>query len=161
MTKIMTTIGAISVGAALVIFPASSFAHEGEPANAAKEMAKAMQHSLVVRGGKTAQVTIVHVQRGCHVWSNGTKTARGVKVFLRRGGRLTIRNQDVDMHRLVRLFGPRIALGGFVRMNRELTLTFPKRGVVRLRTKTKAMAGMPEMKTMGPDNPMPMHVVVK
>ena len=46
MTKIMTTIGAISVGAALVIFPASSFAHEGEPANAAKEMAKAMKQFL-------------------------------------------------------------------------------------------------------------------
>ena len=160
MKKVLIVLAALSLAGALLV-PATSFAHRGEPHNAAKAMAEAMKHPLVVRGGKAARLKIVHVQRGCHVWSNGPKTARGVRVFLQRGARLTVRNEDIDMQKLVRLPGAHAALGGFIQVDHQSTVTFAKAGVYRLRTRTKEMPGMPDVKTTGPDNPLPMVVVVK
>jgi plastocyanin len=160
MKKAVLALGGLSVAGTLLVFPVASFAHKGEPHNAAKAIAQALKHPLVLHGGTAARVTIVHVVRGCHVWSNGKSKARGAKIFLRHGGRVTVRNQDVDMHRFMRLAGPRMMLGGYMGMNHQSTLTFRKPGVYRLRTTTEEMAGMPDVKTIGPDNPLPMVVVV-
>lgn len=46
-------------------------------------------------------------------------------------------------------------------MNDRLTLTFKKAGVYKLRTKKMANPGMPEVKTIGPDNILAMVVVVR
>jgi uncharacterized cupredoxin-like copper-binding protein len=89
------------------------------------------------------------------------KRAAGAKVFLDRGGKLTLLNQDIDMHKLVRLAGPRAALGGYVMMSHQKTVMFTKAGTYKLRTRTNEMEGMVDVKTKGPDNPLPVYVVVK
>jgi hypothetical protein len=159
--KLPGALVSLSAAGALIVLPGTGLAHKGEPDNASKAIAKAMKHPLVVRGGNRAKLNIVHVIRGCHVWSNGTKQAAGAKVFLDRGGKLTLLNQDVDMHKLVRLAGPKVPLGGYVMMSHRKTVTFTKSGTYKLRTRTKEMEGMVDLKTKGPDNPLPVYIVVK
>ena len=134
MKKLLGTLVGLSVAGALVVVPGTGLAHKGEPENVSRAIAKAMKHPLVVRGGTSAKVTIVHVIRGCHVWSNGVKQAAGAKVFLDRGGKLTLMNHDVDLHKLVRLAGPKAALGGYVMMGHQKTVTFTRAGTYKLRT---------------------------
>lgn len=153
---ILGTLAAIAVAA----FPATTAAHGEDPHDEAVAIAKALKSPLIIRG--TARITIVHVQRGCHSWSTGKAAPLpGVKVFLRRGQRLSVLNQDLDTHKLVRLAGPKVALGRALSMNDRLTLTFKKAGVYKLRTKKMANPGMPEVKTIGPDNILAMVVVVR
>ena len=158
MKKVLIALGGLSVAGALAAFPAQVAAHGGNPHDEAKAMAAAMKKPVVVRGA--AKLTIIHVQRGCHVWSTGKRQAEGAKVFLRRGQTLTVLNQDLDVHRLVHLSGPKAALGPALMMNQRTTVRFTKAGVYRLRTQTSEMPGMPEMKTTGPDNLLPIVVVV-
>lgn len=161
MKKLQITL-ALATAAALASFPAQSAAHGGDPHSEAKAIKVAMKSPIVVRGSAgLARLTIVHVQRGCHVWSNGKVTAAGVKVLLRRGERLTVLNQDIDTHQLVRLAGPKVALGRPLAMNGKTTVRFAKAGVYRLKTKKTAMPGMPEVETMGTDNVLAAIVVVK
>jgi hypothetical protein len=103
-------------------------------------------------GAATKQVSIVHVVKGCHVWSAGTQKSAGMTVTLNHGGSLTVVNQDLDMHRLVQFAGPKVASGPFMMMNQRVVLRFPKTGVYRFHTKVADMRGMPEAETMGPDN---------
>jgi hypothetical protein len=120
----------------------------------------AAQSPLVVKGGSL--VTIVHVQKGCHVWTAGKAAgAASAKVLLRRGQRLTVLNKDLDTHMLVRVAGPKLALGKPIMMNGRVTLTFAQPGVYKLRTKQIETPGMPEVETMGPDNMLSMLVVVR
>jgi plastocyanin len=151
---ILGTLAAIAAAA----FPAMSAAHEG-PEDAVA-IATALKNPLLAKG--TARVTIVHVQKGCHSWSLGKGTpAAGVKVVLKRGQRLTVVNQDLDTHKLMRIAGPKIALGKPMAMNGRATLTFKTPGVYRLHTHLIEMTGMPEVETMGPDNVLAMLVVVR
>src|SRR5262245_45226167 len=53
-----------------------------------------------------AKLTIQHVQRGCHVWSNGTTTAVTMRLKLKPGQRLTVLDMDVDAHQLLQFAGP-------------------------------------------------------
>lgn len=105
MKTIMIALGGLAAAGALAAFPAQVAAHGGDPHDEAKAIAAAMKTPLVVRG--TTTVRIAHVVRGCHVWTNGKRQAAGLKVFLRRGQTLTVTNQDLDNHRLIRLSGPR------------------------------------------------------
>ena len=104
-----------------------------------------------VQGGSTAALTIVHIVRGCHNWTNGKVIAEKADVSLRSGGRLTILNQDVDLHKVVQMGGPRIATGKAFGINKSFTLRFAKPGLYRFMTVTSEMPGMPEMKTIEPD----------
>lgn len=106
---------------------------------------------MLVQGTTQAKLLIRHVQRGCHVWATGTRSDPTARVTLRRGGRLTVVNQDIDMHRIVQTAGTRIATGRLMMMNQRTTLLFSRAGVYRFQTRTAEMAGMPEMETMGPD----------
>jgi hypothetical protein len=65
----------------------------------------------------SAELTIVHIVNGCHNWTDGKTIAEKAYVTLQRGGRLTILNQDVDIHKLVQFAGPRIATGTAMAMN--------------------------------------------
>ncbi|HSI98570.1 MAG TPA: hypothetical protein VK926_09420, partial [Gaiellaceae bacterium] len=144
---ILGTLAAIAAGA----FPATTAAHGEEPHDVAMAIAKALKNPLVVKG--SARLTIVHVQKGCHVWSNGKGAqAAGAKIVLKRGQRLTVLNQDLDTHKFVRLAGPKVATGKAMSMNDRVTLTFRKPGVYKLRTKKIEMPGMPAVKTVGADN---------
>lgn len=163
----MKNIALITVAALAAVvaaaFPATTAAHGDDPQDAAAEIAKALKHPLVVKGN--ARLAIVHVLRGCHSWSKGTGSPRaGVKVALRRGQRVTIVNQDLDVHRVVRLAGPKIALGGPLGMNHRITLRFTRPGLYKLRTRKVEMPdmhGMAEVETIGPDRILVMLVVVR
>jgi hypothetical protein len=108
------------------------------------------------------KLTIRHVLKGCHVWSNGKTLSPMMELTLRSGGKLSIVDQDVDAHQLVQLSGPtKLDLGGPMLMNRGSTLTFGKNGVYRFRTKTVDVAGMSmDVATKGADNILRLVVTV-
>src|SRR5262245_25111229 len=109
----------------------------------------------------TAKLMIQHVQKGCHVWSNGKTTGAMMRLHLAKGQRLTILDMDVDAHQMLQLGGPaRLHMGGPMMMNKSMTLTFSKAGVYHLGTKTVEMPGAMEVKTTGPDNTLRLVVAV-
>jgi plastocyanin len=100
-------------------------------------------------------VTIVHVKRGCHVWLyRGTQTAR-LTVKLRAGGTLSITNNDVMPHKLVKTSGPAVRFVGkraMSHMSASVKVRFGHGGVYKFVTKAgEDYAGM-DMKTVGEDN---------
>ena len=107
-----------------------------------------------------SQLTILHVQRGCHVWSDGTAQMPMLQLSMKPGQILRIMNQDVDMHRMVELSGPMMMLGGPMKTGQSESLTFTKPGTYRFHTKSSEMMGMPEAATIGPDNVLGLTVVV-
>ncbi len=106
------------------------------------------------------QLTILHVQKGCHVWSDGTSQTPMLQLSMKPGQMLRIMNQDVDMHRMVELSGPMMTLGAPMKTGQSESLTFTKPGTYRFHTKSSAMMGMPEVATTGPDNTLRLTVVV-
>lgn len=155
---------ALTLTAALAAFvaallPATVAAHGGDPQDTAKAMAMSMKHPMTMKGG--GAITIVHMQKGCHVWSRGSGSSPGAKVFLKRGQKLKIVNHDVDAHRFVRVSGPKIALGKTLMLNQSKTLRFTKKGVYKLRTRTVEVPGAPEIETIGPDKVLVLLVVVR
>lgn len=108
-----------------------------------------------------AKLTIQHVQKGCHVWSNGKSTAAMMRLHLKKGQRLTIYDMDVDAHQMMQFGGPaRVHMGGPMMMSKSMTLSFPKAGVYRLGTKTVETPGAMEVKTTGTDNSLRLLVTV-
>lgn len=107
-----------------------------------------------------ADLTILHVQRGCHVWSDGKVQTPMLQLNVQRGQMLQVMNQDVDMHRMVELSGPMMMLGGPMKTGQSQSLTFTKPGTYRFDTKSSEMMGMPEAATIGPDNVLRLTVVV-
>jgi len=152
----LATLAAIAAAA----LPATTAAHGEDPADVAAAVAKALKNPLVVKG--STRLTIVHLQKGCHSWSTGKGApAAGVKAVLARGQRLTVLNQDIDTHKLVRMSGPALALGKALSMNDRFTLTFRTPGIYKLRTKKMHTPGMPDVETVGPDHMLAMLVVVR
>jgi plastocyanin len=108
-----------------------------------------------------ADLTIIHVQKGCHVWSNGTSQMPIMRLTLKTGQMLQITNEDVDMHRMMEVAGPQMMmLGGPMKQGQAQTLTFNKPGVYKFTTKVAPMAGMAEVATTGPDNNLRLMVTV-
>lgn len=110
-----------------------------------------------------AKLTIVHVQKGCHIWSDGQRQAATMRLALAEGGTLTLVNNDIDAHRLVQLAGPGVALGSTMMMGGKMAVVFPQPGLYRLRTETVEVEGMDEMmeiETEGPDNELEVEVEV-
>jgi hypothetical protein len=110
----------------------------------------------------SSKLTIQHVRRGCHVWSNGKMTSPMMRLALKPGGTLSVLDQDVDAHQMLQFAGPmRLHMGGPMMMARGTTITFPRKGVYRLGTKTVEMPGqMMDVKTIGPDNKLRLVVTV-
>ena len=107
------------------------------------------------------QLTIIHVQKGCHVWSTGATRMATLRLTMKPGQVLRITNQDVDMHRMVELAGPAMmALGGPMRQGQVDSIKFTEPGVYRFDTRVSAMKGMPEVETTGPDNVLRLTVTV-
>ena len=105
-------------------------------------------------------LNIVHVQRGCHVWSNGTKSGATMQMMLMAGGTLRITDEDVDPHKLIQVAGPQVMLGKAMMTGDVAQISFPMRGVYRFTTKTLEMPGMAEVETIGPDNHLMLTVNV-
>ena len=107
------------------------------------------------------QVTIVHVQKGCHVWSDAGKQMTAMHLTMHTGQMLKVMNQDVDMHRMMELSGPTMmSLGGPMAQGKTDALTFTKPGTYVFDTKVSPMQGMPEVETTGPDNNLKLTVTV-
>jgi hypothetical protein len=110
----------------------------------------------------SSKLTIQHVPRGCHVWSNGKTTSPLMRLMLKPGGTLSILDQDIDAHQLMQLSGPmKLHLGGPMMTSRGMTIAFPRKGVYGLKTKTVEMPGAAmDDKTVGPDNTLRLMVTV-
>jgi plastocyanin len=126
----------------------------------------------------SASLLIRHQRAHCHAWSlNGGAFKAAQQVTLDEGSSLTIINNDVMPHRLVKLAGATVTMrngtvmpmmGGYVsqtpglmsHMGARTTVTFQKAGVYRFRTR----AGedyMPGITTTGEDNVLTLTVTVR
>jgi plastocyanin len=122
-------------------------------------------------------LVIQHQTRGCHSWSlNGGAYTPSQTLVLTRGGSVSITNNDVMPHQLVKTSGPAVAISRrssgtgtgkrssspamLGRMGAAAKLTFSKAGVYHFTTK----AGEDYMKgiqTVGADNVLRLTVRVK
>ena len=110
-----------------------------------------------------AELMILHVQEGCHIWSDGERQTAMMRMRVSEDGTLTLVNNDIDAHRLVQLAGPEVALGGTMMMGGKMAVVFSEPGVYRLQTETVEVEGMEEMmevETEGPDNELELEVEV-
>jgi hypothetical protein len=121
-------------------------------------MPPAMQMTSGAMAGKAAatpaasKVDIVHVMRGCHVWSDGKRTGARMRMMLSAGGTLRITDDDVDPHKLIQVAGPKVMLGKAMMTGDVAQISFPTKGVYKFTTRTLEMPGMAEVETQGPDN---------
>ena len=108
----------------------------------------------------TQELNIVHVQRGCHIWNNGSKSGPQMRMMLAAGGTLRITDEDVDPHKLIQVAGPKVMLGTAMMTGDVAQISLPTKGVYKFTTKTLEMPGMAEVKTIGPDNHLMLTVNV-
>lgn len=108
-------------------------------------------------------LTIRHQLRGCHSWSvNGGAFKPSQSVTMTKGASLTIVNNDVMPHKLVKVSGPALTLTS-ANMNHAgatMHVKFAKAGVYTFMTK----AGedyMKGVKTIGADNVLKLQVTVR
>ncbi len=162
MRKVLAALTALAAAALVAVFPATSAAHGGDPEDMMAGLAASMRRPMVVTAGsKTVRLTIVHVARGCHVWTDGGRVGPGVKLFVKPGTRLTVVNADLDTHKLVQLGGPKLRLGPPLKMNARRTVRFVKPGVYRLMTEKVETPGAMDVKTLGEDHVLGLTVVVR
>lgn len=125
-----------------------------------------------------AKLVIRHQLHGCHSWSlDGVAYRATQATTIRRGGSLTVTNNDVMPHKLVELSGPPVAItrvsvgmgmgmGGMkppamlARMGSASRVTFAKPGTYTFTTKAGEdyMSGV---KTIGADNVLRLTVTVR
>jgi hypothetical protein len=114
--------------------------------------------------GTAATITIRHQMRGCHTWSfNGGAYKATLAVKLVRGTTLTVRNDDIMPHKLVRTSGPavRVLRPAMKHMGAKAQIRFMKAGVYRFTTKAgEDYAWASNMKTIGEDNILRLTVTV-
>ena len=153
MRNLLIMITGFLAGGALVAglaFLPQTKAATAEPAAPASATIPQMSGGMSMSGSTmmasnslaTQKLTIQHVQRGCHVWSNGRTMGAMMRLHLRPGQKLSITDEDVDPHQMLELAGPmHLRMGGPMMMNHKQTLSFVKKGVYRLGTKTVEMPG--------------------
>ena len=152
MSKLIIAGTGFLIGGALALTPALALPDTNSSTPAAKPT--------------TTRLTIAHVLRGCHVWSDGNRQSAALTLRLARGSALQIIDEDVDPHRLVQTAGPRLSFSGRLMRKHmmptgdsELVLTGP--GVYRFTTRPIEMpGGMVDVKTQGPDNRLTLRVTV-
>jgi plastocyanin len=125
-----------------------------------------------------ASLVIRHQTRGCHAWSlNGGAYRATQTLALSRGGSLSITNNDVMPHQMIKTSGPavtytRLANSGMIglkgtfppgmlaHMGSSSKITFAKAGVYHFTTKP-GEDYMKGIKTVGEDNVLKLTVRVK
>ena len=112
-----------------------------------------------------ATITIRHQTHGCHSWalSNGPSKA-ALSAQLVRGATLTVKNNDVMPHKLVRTSGPavQIVTARMGRVGATARVHFTKAGVYKFRTKAgEDYSWASHMKTTGEDNVLRLTVTVR
>ena len=115
--------------------------------------------------GTAATVTIRHQMHGCHAWSFEDGAYRAtLNVQLKRGELLTIRNNDVMPHKLVRTSGPalKVLTPAMKHMGATARVRFAKAGVYKLKTKPgEDYSWASHMETKGEDNVLRLTVTVR
>ncbi|SRR6266542_911655 len=140
---------------------ASSSTHTGSAMSGAMSSMTSASTASMMGGSQTVNLTIQHVQKGCHVWSNGKTTGAMMRLHLTPGQKLSVLDMDVDAHQMMQFSGPtRLHMGGPMMMNHSRTMTFTNKGIYRLGTKTVEMKGAMDVKTIGPDNKLRLVVTV-
>ena len=152
----------------MIMLTAAAFGAAGAFTSAGVAAGSATGASLVIR----------HQVKGCHEWSlNGGAYGATKTVKLSRGGTLSITDNDLMPHQLLKLSGPAIserlvkpgtpsmgkmkapyAAGLMPHMGAMLRVTFNKPGVYKLRT--KSLEDYMPIKTVGEDNVLRVTVVV-
>jgi plastocyanin len=172
--KVLKTLGiGVMVVALLIAVPFSAIAlnltfgqdhHDMMPNRSNTGMGGMMssnQTTPTTATATAADLTIIHVQKGCHVFSNGSTQMPVMRLTLKTGQGLRIMNQDVDMHRLMEVAGAaQMMLGHAMKQGQAQTLTCTKPGVYKFTTKVSPMAGMPDVATTGSDNNLRLMVTV-
>ena len=114
--------------------------------------------------GTAATLTIRHQVHGCHSWSfNNGAYKPALTVRLSRGATLTIRNNDVMPHKLVRTSGPavKVSTPRMSKMGATAHVQFTKAGVYKFTTKAgEDYSWAAHMKTTGEDNVLRLTVSV-
>lgn len=159
MTKILVVIAGFIAGGVLVTGTALALDRTQSPAVAPMAMSGTMGVTGPASG--MTKLTIQHVQRGCHVWSNGSRQAASMRLNMRRGARVQIIDQDIDPHGLVQLAGPKLRITGHMMMGQRQTITFKQPGLYRLKNKVVEMGPMMDVNTIGPDNTLRLTVSVR
>lgn len=115
--------------------------------------------------GTAATVTIRHQIKGCHSWSFDGGAYKATQVItLNRGSTLTVKNNDVMPHKLVRTSGPaaKLATPAMNRMGAVARVQFSKAGVYRFKTKPgEDYSWVSHMETKGEDNVLRLTVTVR
>jgi len=128
----------------------------------------AMAGVLVVSSASahgTATVTIRHQMHGCHAWSFEDGAYRAtLNVHLKRGELLTVRNEDVMPHTLVRTSGPalKVLTPAMKHTGATARVRFTKAGVYKFKTKAgEDYSYASHVKTKGEDNVLRLIVTVR
>jgi plastocyanin len=115
--------------------------------------------------GTAATLTIRHQMKGCHTWSfNGGSYRAAQTITLSRGVTLTVKNNDVMPHKLVRTSGSAVQLRtpSMSRMGAVARIRFTKAGVYRFKTKPgEDYSWASHMETKGEDNVLRLTVTVR
>ena len=115
--------------------------------------------------GTAATVTIRHQMHGCHAWSFEDGAYRAtLNVQLKRGELLTIRNNDVMPHKLVRTSGPALKMltPAMKHMGATARVRFAKAGVYKFKTKPgEDYSWASHMETKGEDNVLRLTVTIR
>ena len=156
MTKILVVIVGLIAGGAIVTGSAVAADRGANPAVAPTTMS-----GMMTTASGMTKLTIQHVQKGCHIWSDGTRGAASMRLNLRRGARLRIVDQDIDPHGLVQVAGPKLSFKGHMMMGQSQTITFTKPGVYKLKNRVVEMGPEMEVKTIGPDNTLRLTISVR
>jgi len=111
----------------------------------------------------TLALSIVHVVRNCHVWSNGSRTLGPVTtISVKPGTRLKIRASCPMDFDLTQTAGPKLALGGSrLYTGTTRTLVFRKAGLYKLVAKNVQTSDEIGLETLGEDNSLRLIVRVR
>jgi len=148
---------------------------------AAFGLAATLAASATARAANSATLVIHHQTRGCHAWAlNGSNTYKvSQTITLAKGGTLTVTDNDVMSHQLIKTSGPAVtiklvnagaaatgklkppyALGLLPHMGATIKVTFSKPGTYKFTTK-EGNDYYPGIKTIGADNILHATVTVR
>src|SRR6266496_6151087 len=125
-------VGGAAIAAVALALPRTTVASSPTHMGQATGMSSGMMNASATRSAATmmsstqpVKLTIQHVQRGCHVWSNGKTTAAMMRLHLKPGQKLSILDNDVDPHQMMEFAGPmHLRMGGAMMTGHGITLSF-------------------------------------
>ena len=82
MTRVLIAIAGFVAGGAIVTGTAVAFDRSGQPAAPAAALMTMSGMMVPASATTTKKLTIQHVQKGCHVWSDGSRRAAVMRLTL-------------------------------------------------------------------------------